>query len=220
MVELVAFLVLIAPFPATWRKGIFRWFSSNSLITYFHKKRGYLLLFTFILFVDAVVKAVKRSDPESELHTDVAGYLHHHGRDPFAEKFYAQRNVYLTGATLFLLIVLSRFRVILEELFSMEMKQSALLKQAENQQSAYLKQSEEVKELKEKLEKAESESKKLESESKKLRLDNDVLKKQSDNNNESLSRLLEENDSLKKKQGKSSDEDKKSQWKKINQQSK
>lgn len=102
-----------------------------------------------------------------------------------SEKFYAERNVYLTGFTLFLSIVLNRFVVVIFTLATAEEKQAVLVKQANETNKAYMTLLDETEKLKKKSEEAE-----------KAIRDLDTLKSQSKNMAIEYDRLLAEHAAL------------------------
>ncbi|KAG6861804.1 hypothetical protein C0995_011684 [Termitomyces sp. Mi166 len=133
--EMATFCLLVAPLPYTVRKKVFRFLSESPIIA----KVAYVLkisfIFVAILFADALQRMFKIS-AESELaksgqqgpYSDVRTET-----NVAARKFYAQRNTYLTGFTLFLSLVLTRtFYIILDLINTQE--QYAKLKESASSQ--------------------------------------------------------------------------------------
>ncbi|EPZ34460.1 B-cell receptor-associated 31-like domain-containing protein [Rozella allomycis CSF55] len=123
-----------------------------------------------------------------------------------AKMFYSQRNMYLTGFTLFLAIVCSRLIAILSEIMKHEEKIAVVEKQAKNQQKEY----ERLTEEKEKLEKELEERSKLTEELQKKSKDAEVVLKQAKSQQEEYLRLADKYNDLEKKYERREYEEKKS----------
>ncbi|KAL0566581.1 Endoplasmic reticulum transmembrane protein 3 [Marasmius crinis-equi] len=120
--EMATFCLLVAPLPYTVRKGLFRFLSESVIIAKLAYGVKISFIFVGILFFDALQRMF-RITAEAE----AAKANNQHLGDVRAEtnfaarKFYAQRNVYLTGFTLFLSLVLTRtFYVVLDYLHVQE----------------------------------------------------------------------------------------------------
>ncbi|KAF7964493.1 hypothetical protein HWV62_6891 [Athelia sp. TMB] len=116
------FCILVAPLPYAVRKRLFRFLSESPIIAKIAYGLKISFIFVGILFVDALQRMF-RVAAESDLAKG--------GGQPMqdvrtetnfaARKFYAQRNVYLTGFTLFLSLVLTRcFYIILDLIHTQE----------------------------------------------------------------------------------------------------
>ncbi|TIC04729.1 B-cell receptor-associated 31-like protein [Wallemia mellicola] len=95
--EIVTFLVLVAPMPFAFKQKFFKFLSTNPLVAKLQYSLKISLIFTSILFFDAVqrmLRVVKEGQTAKEEHafTDVRSETNFAAR-----KFYSQRNVYLTG---------------------------------------------------------------------------------------------------------------------------
>lgn len=126
--EMVGFCVLVLPLPFTVRKKLFAFLSENPLVA----KAAYGLKISFIfiaiLFVDAVQRML-RLTAKSEDAQGNQGMQDVRTETNFAaRKFYAQRNMYLTGFTLFLSIILTRTFYILLDLVHVQNEYSELKK--------------------------------------------------------------------------------------------
>ncbi|KAF9255708.1 B-cell receptor-associated 31-like protein [Marasmius fiardii PR-910] len=107
--EMVTFCVLVAPLPYAVRKGLFRFLSESVIIAKIAYALKISFIFVGILFFDALQRMFRitaetemaRSNPQgvNDVRTET---------NLAARKFYAQRNTYLTGFTLFLSLVLTR----------------------------------------------------------------------------------------------------------------
>ncbi|KZP33266.1 endoplasmic reticulum protein [Athelia psychrophila] len=114
--EMGTFCILVAPLPYAVRKRLFRFLSESPIVAKIAYGLKISFIFVGILFVDALQRMF-RVTAESDL-----GKSHGQPMQDVrtetnfaARKFYAQRNVYLTGFTLFLSLVLTRcFYIILD----------------------------------------------------------------------------------------------------------
>ncbi|EJU00258.1 endoplasmic reticulum protein [Dacryopinax primogenitus] len=174
--EMVFFLVLIAPLPFAIRRKFFTFLSESPIVGKIAYALKIMFIFVAILFVDAVQRMF-RTTAEADL-----ARLNQGGADVRAEanfaakKFYAQRNMYLTGFTLFLSLVLTRtFYIILDLIHTQE--EYAKLKKASQSGD----QTAQLEELRAKLEQAEAKAR-----------DYDVLKSQATNQAKEYDRLADE----------------------------
>jgi len=125
--EMVAFVLLLMPMPLKLRRSIFTFIATSSMVA----KLAYALKISFIfigvLFVDAAQRMV-RITAEMETTKLQQGVAKDLRLEPSfaARKFYAQRNTYLTGFSLFLSLVLSRTISILGDLVTVEDQLAAL----------------------------------------------------------------------------------------------
>lgn len=115
MAEMAAFVILVAPLPGSLRSIVVKFVRSNPLV---QKMRAWLR-FTFIavlvLFVDSVNRVWRVQEEMKIAKARQAGAVS--DRDEvLARKFYAQRNMYLCGFTLFLSWILIRTFSLLREL--------------------------------------------------------------------------------------------------------
>ncbi|TIA93625.1 hypothetical protein E3P99_00106 [Wallemia hederae] len=166
--RIVTFLVLVAPMPFAFKQRFFKFLSTNPLVAKLQYSLKISLIFTSILFFDAVqrmLRVVKEGQTAKEEHsfTDVRSETNFAAR-----KFYAQRNVYLTGFTLFLSLILSRVFGIIMDLIQAE-EQLGLLKK-DGKSSV-----------------AESMKKELDAKDREI----DILKKQSSQNNKAMNELVD-----------------------------
>ncbi|KAG0254411.1 hypothetical protein BG011_005789 [Mortierella polycephala] len=93
-----------------------------------------VFIFVFILFVDSLNRVIK----VEEINND-ATHLHtpHSETTVAARRFYAQRNMYLTGFTLFLSLILNRTFFMILDLLKSEEKMEIVKKQAQQQSKEY-----------------------------------------------------------------------------------
>ncbi|KAK1228981.1 Endoplasmic reticulum transmembrane protein 3 [Marasmius sp. AFHP31] len=103
------FCVLVAPLPYTVRKGLFRFLSESVIIAKLAYGIKISFIFVAILFFDALQRMFRITAEVEAARSNKQGMGDVRTETNFAaRKFYAQRNVYLTGFTLFLSLVLTR----------------------------------------------------------------------------------------------------------------
>ncbi|EEB97222.1 hypothetical protein MPER_03505 [Moniliophthora perniciosa FA553] len=109
--EMTTFCVLVAPLPYKVRKSLFRFLSESKLVGKVAYALKISFIFVGILFFDALQRMF-RITAEAEMARSGAGGAGvgdvRTETNLAARKFYAQRNTYLTGFTLFLSLVLTR----------------------------------------------------------------------------------------------------------------
>ncbi|RIB18538.1 B-cell receptor-associated protein 31-like-domain-containing protein [Gigaspora rosea] len=114
--ESIAFLFLILPFPYSWRRAMLRWISQSQLVTQSQYVLKFAFIFVFILFLDATNRTYNvQSETKDDHIIDARSEATIH-----AKKFYNQRNMYLTGFTLFLSLILNRTYVLIVDLLKSE----------------------------------------------------------------------------------------------------
>ncbi|TIB74173.1 B-cell receptor-associated 31-like protein [Wallemia mellicola] len=154
--------------PFAFKQKFFKFLSTNPLVAKLQYSLKISLIFTSILFFDAVqrmLRVVKEGQTAKEEHafTDVRSETNFAAR-----KFYSQRNVYLTGFTLFLSLILSRvFGIIMDLIQSQE--ELGLMKK-DGQSSA-----------------AQNFKKQIEAKDREI----EILKKQSTQNNKAMNELVD-----------------------------
>ncbi|KAG0734853.1 hypothetical protein G6F57_014489 [Rhizopus arrhizus] len=97
------FGVIVLPLPSRWRRAMFKFASSSPLVAKALNTLRIIFGFIFVLFIDAINRLQRITENEEESHHD-----HNYEVSIKATKFYAQRNLYLTGFTLFLSLILER----------------------------------------------------------------------------------------------------------------
>ncbi|KZV70555.1 B-cell receptor-associated 31-like protein [Peniophora sp. CONT] len=114
--EMATFVVFIAPLPFAVRKRFFNFLATSPIVAKLAYGLKISFIFIAILFVDALqrmfrvateVEAAKVGSGMQDVRTET---------NIAARKFYAQRNVYLTGFCLFLSVVLTRTFYIIQDL--------------------------------------------------------------------------------------------------------
>ncbi|KAJ3998397.1 endoplasmic reticulum protein [Lentinula boryana] len=122
--EMVTFTTLVIPFPFAVRKRVFTFLSESPIVAKIAYGIKISFIFVGILFFDALQRMF-RITAESDMaknNQQGMGVGDVRTETSFAaRKFYAQRNVYLTGFTLFLSLVLTRtFAISLDLIHSQE----------------------------------------------------------------------------------------------------
>ncbi|WOO76848.1 putative protein [Vanrija pseudolonga] len=121
MSEIALFSVIIAPMPFTMRKRMFHFLSENPIVAKVQYALKITFIFVAVLFIDALQRMVRIAQEgayakQKQEMADVRAETTYAAR-----RFYAQRNLYLTGATLFLSLILSRvFYIILDFIHTQE----------------------------------------------------------------------------------------------------
>ncbi|OZJ06964.1 hypothetical protein BZG36_00077 [Bifiguratus adelaidae] len=130
--EMALFIVLILPLPGSWRRAMFRVISTSPIVAKAQYFLKIIFIFVFVLFLDAVNRASKvQSEHDSAAEMGgAAGTMAARNMQVdsslAARKFYAQRNIYLTGFTLFLSLILNRTYSLILEILRSEEKLAAL----------------------------------------------------------------------------------------------
>jgi len=192
--EMFIFVLLILPLPMKWRKSIFIFLSKSPLIAQLQYGLKITFIFVFILFVDSLNRMWRVQEEAS--HQD--GHHVHDVRTETnlqARKFYSQRNMYLTGFTLFLSLILNRTYVLIIDQLRAEEQLEVLKKQAANQSKEYTRLNGSESDLQKKL--AEL-TKDLENEKLKSR-DFETLKKQAQGSHDEYMRLADKHNELERK---------------------
>ncbi|KAF8332007.1 B-cell receptor-associated protein 31-like-domain-containing protein [Cantharellus anzutake] len=177
--EMATFCLLVLPLPFAVRKKMFKFLNENVLVAKLAYGLKIAFIFVGILFVDAVQRMLRlQGDGQGEGTRDVRTET-----NVAARKFYAQRNMYLTGFTLFLSIILTRTFFILLDLVHIEEEYSKLKKAtANNSKSAIVsqEQTKQIDELKARIAALQSKER-----------DFDTLKKQADQQAAEYNRLAD-----------------------------
>ncbi|KAI8975312.1 B-cell receptor-associated protein 31-like-domain-containing protein [Mycotypha africana] len=113
-VEIFLFFLFLLPIPTRWQKPVFRWLATSPIIAHTHYAMKVVFAFIFVLFLDAAntlrafYEVVTPNDTTS---VPVAGNSDLRAEvGQAAKKFYAQRNLYLTGFTILLLLILNKIK--------------------------------------------------------------------------------------------------------------
>ncbi|KAK1925878.1 putative endoplasmic reticulum protein [Papiliotrema laurentii] len=184
MSELALFSTIVCPMPFSLRKKLFHFLSENPVIAKLQYGLKITFIFVAVLFVDALQRmvriaqegaAAKSKQEMADVRTET-NYA--------ARRFYAQRNLYLTGATLFLSLILSRVFYIILDFIHVQENYTTLQAKVAKQSGA----SGESEELRKRIKELEVQ---LESNNAQQR-DFDTLKKQASQQNAEYNRLADE----------------------------
>ncbi|KAF5116665.1 hypothetical protein DV454_001518 [Geotrichum candidum] len=119
---MVSFFLLVAPLPDKVRKSAILFLRNNPLVSKVALGLRFTFFFIFILFADSVnrVYRVQREFAPAEAGGHSAGMAAaaagYDRNELQARRFYAQRNMYLCGFTLFLSLILLRTATLVFEL--------------------------------------------------------------------------------------------------------
>ncbi|KNE67337.1 hypothetical protein AMAG_11807 [Allomyces macrogynus ATCC 38327] len=125
--EIIVFLILVLPMPRSVRKTITKFITQSWIVTKLVTAFRWTFIFLTLLFIDSFTRQYKMTQERAEA-IEEGHYHHQHGNlgiitgdlDPRAKLYYAQRNMYMTGFALFLMVVLDRYRAVLLELVRSE----------------------------------------------------------------------------------------------------
>ncbi|KAJ9502775.1 Endoplasmic reticulum transmembrane protein 3 [Exophiala xenobiotica] len=111
--EMALFIALVIPMPFTVKRKMFNFISESPLVAKLQYGMKITFIFILILFLDSVNRVYRVQVEMASLMNDSsgAGRAAAMGSDRMevqARKFYSQRNMYLTGFTLFLSLILNR----------------------------------------------------------------------------------------------------------------
>ncbi|CAO3667236.1 unnamed protein product [Rhizopus stolonifer] len=110
-VEIILFFLLLLPIPTRWQKPVFRWLATSPSIAHAMYILKIVFGFIFVLFLDSVntlrafYEVVHEEDNITPGASDFRAQV-----NQAAKKFYAQRNLYLTGFTMLLLLILNTIK--------------------------------------------------------------------------------------------------------------
>jgi len=206
LTEMVLFLLLIIPFPSSWRKKILLWFAKFASSPNSQPAR-YAVYFVYVLVLILFADAVRSMMSYQERYTR-GQFVDERAKTQLQKDlFYAERNFYLTGFTLFLSLILNQFTNIILSIAIDEEKNNALISQVKKQGQDYLALLDENKKLKEgpdgELGDLKKEVEELKKENKTLKADLEASKKnveaiksQASSTSKEYDRLLAEHASL------------------------
>ncbi|KAF9561043.1 hypothetical protein EC968_005859 [Mortierella alpina] len=218
MTEMITFIFLILPLPFKWRRGMLNFMSKSPFMAniqhvmkiVFIAADLYTIIFRHrdVIMIVARTRANQRSDTSFSLDSlnrvikvdEITNDSPHH-HNPHAEttvaarRFYAQRNMYLTGFTLFLSLILNRTFFMILDLLQSEEKMEIVKKQAAQQSKEYNRVLESETQLKKELKDLQEIVNNHDS----TRQDLENLKKQASQQQQEYLRMADENTALEKK---------------------
>lgn len=144
--EMVTFILVVMPLPFAVRKRLFGFLSESPLVGKLAYGLKISFIFVAILFVDALQRMFRvtaegdlaRSGGTQDVRTET---------NFAARKFYAQRNMYLTGFTLFLSLILTRTYYIIHDLIHTQDEYAKLKKATAAQSRANIANKDQASEL-------------------------------------------------------------------------
>lgn len=162
--EMVTFCLLVFPLPYTIRKNVFRFLSESPIVAKVAYALKISFIFVGILFMDALQRMFRVTAEADMLKTNQGMQDVRTESSIAARKFYAQRNMYLTGFCLFLSLVLTRTFYIILDLIHTQEEYAKLKKAMTNSKNTAGKedQSKQIEDLKRKLAESEARSRDFE----------------------------------------------------------
>jgi len=131
--EMVAFCIFVAPLPFKVRRKLFRFLSESPIVAKIAYGLKISFIFIAVLFVDALQRMFRITTEVEAAKSGGQGIQDVRTETSFAaRKFYAQRNVYLTGFCLFLSLVLARTFYIIQDLIHVQDEYAKLKTAAAN----------------------------------------------------------------------------------------
>jgi len=184
MVEMVLFVAIIFPLPHTIKRKMFNFISESVIVAKLQYGLKITFIFITILFVDSVNRVYRVQLEMSAFNREgAAGRASALGGDRMevqARKFYSQRNMYLTGFTLFLSLILNRMYIMIldtlrleEKIMQYEGKPGAGGKEGEKLSPRY--RADEIGKLKKELEKERQDKENLKKQAEGLQREYDEL---------------------------------------------
>jgi len=118
--EMVIFMGLVMPLPFTVKRKLFTFVSESPIVAKLQYGMKITFIFILILFIDSVnrVYSVQLESAKAHQNADAMGGSAR--MEVQARKFYAQRNMYLCGFTLFLSLILNRTYVLILDTLRLE----------------------------------------------------------------------------------------------------
>ncbi|KAI8148496.1 B-cell receptor-associated protein 31-like-domain-containing protein [Fennellomyces sp. T-0311] len=106
VLEMLVFCLVVLPLPMHWRHAMIKGFRNSPIVKQALYGLKIVFAFIFLLFIDTF----NRLQRIAEEHEQEEGHHHDYSFEASlkAKRFYAQRNLYLTGFTLFLSLILER----------------------------------------------------------------------------------------------------------------
>lgn len=128
VVESIALILLILPLPNAIKKVYMKFISALWNQPQIRRVLIGCLIIVTVLFIDTIRTLYSITHKPDDVAVSQTMLI---------SLFRQQRNAYLTGFTLFLLLILYRIQALLQELFQMDAKTSAIVSQGKNAGSAF-----------------------------------------------------------------------------------
>ncbi|KAI9473103.1 Endoplasmic reticulum transmembrane protein 3 [Coemansia sp. RSA 989] len=184
--EIVVFIMLILPMPTRWKRAMITWSSRSPVAQRVLYGVRIAFGFVFLLFADAIMRLRKVQQAKDSTRLVDEHTLCQHK----VQQFYAQRNTYLTGITMFLGLILISTHSLIAQLVENPNASAAprLVSSGPGSTKAQV----------EKLKGELSEARKEVEELKRKDRDMETLKKQAESSHREYMRLADECDKLQK----------------------
>jgi len=122
--EMALFVALIIPLPHALKRRMFNFISESVIVAKLQYGLKITFIFITILFVDSVNRVYRVQIEMAGFGKDTnaarAAALGSDRMEVQARKFYSQRNMYLTGFTLFLSLILNRMYIMILDVLRLE----------------------------------------------------------------------------------------------------
>eukprot|EP01137_Pigoraptor_chileana_P037260 Opistho-2@34088 len=199
--EIGAIAFLCLPLPVSWQRYLTLKIGNSQLVQKAKPVLQVTFLAVFLLFLDAI-REMWRADESLASSSQQKGVKDVHMYTHLQmHLFRAQRNFYITGFSLFLLMVLSRFYRFMYDIASVE----AVVTQSNNARKEYDRMVDEKKTLGEKVKKLDSSLKEATDDLKSTKTNLTAVQSQAKNTETEYMRLLDEVSASQKKGGASSE---------------
>ncbi|KAL7319784.1 Endoplasmic reticulum transmembrane protein 3 [Mucor circinelloides] len=188
--EMIIFGLLVLPLPSRWRHAMLTFASTSPMMAKAMYALKIIFGFIFVLFIDTISRL-------SRIESEVEGEKSHHHDYSYetsikAKRFYAQRNLYLTGFTLFLSLILERTSALVLELLQREVE----LKKAKTETAEVTKGQQRLIDMEDDYKKKVDVLNVQIKELKRQNLDFETLKKQANQQSVEYNRLADEHNKL------------------------
>ncbi|CAO0791246.1 unnamed protein product [Mucor circinelloides] len=193
--EMIIFGLLVLPLPSRWRHAMLTFASTSPMMAKAMYALKIIFGFIFVLFIDTISRL-------SRIESEVEGEKSHHHDYSYetsikAKRFYAQRNLYLTGFTLFLSLILERTSALVLELLQREEE----LKKAKTETAEVTKGQQRLIDMEDDYKKKVDVLNVQIKELKRQNLDFETLKKQASQQSVEYNRLADEHNKLERSLG-------------------
>jgi len=162
--EMVTFCLLVLPLPFAVKRKVFAFLHTSPIVGKIAYGLKISFIFVAILFVDALQRMLRVSAETTAVKTGQNQPIHDIRTETniAARKFYAQRNVYLTGFCLFLSLILTRTFYIILDLIHTQEEYAKLKTSTATSSRSKEDQTKQIEELKKQLTQAEAKSRDFE----------------------------------------------------------
>eukprot|EP00051_Salpingoeca_urceolata_P026407 m.477190 g.477190 ORF g.477190 m.477190 type:complete len:166 (+) comp20774_c0_seq1:2187-2684(+) len=151
--EVAAFVFLCLPLPTTWRIGFGRLLVKVPLAKWL---AIFWSMFLVVHFAQELMEARRMNDRLQQKDINPLGAISNHDLE---RKFRAERNLYISGFSLLLLVILNRFLALLHKLHGTETQAGSEHKQAQSQEKELAKLREQLRAAEETLKKETAKNK-------------------------------------------------------------